>query len=87
MKYTTGFEESMKINDRNSGGGKNNSPYLAERAFGTDMCHVYKSFNIGWANTGLWGCFFTCGKMQLEVIFHVLIITKKKSLIHKQDFD
>ncbi|XP_043286049.1 cytochrome b-c1 complex subunit 1, mitochondrial-like [Venturia canescens] len=52
--------------DLTFGGGKNNSPRLAECAFGTDMCHMYKSFNIGWANTGLWGCFFSCGKMQLE---------------------
>ncbi|XP_011315156.1 mitochondrial-processing peptidase subunit beta-like [Fopius arisanus] len=48
------------------GGYKNNAPHLAERAFGTDMCHLYKSFNIGWNCTGLWGCYFVCEKMQLE---------------------
>ncbi|XP_063986797.1 mitochondrial-processing peptidase subunit beta-like [Diachasmimorpha longicaudata] len=47
-------------------GYKNNAPYLAQCAFGTNMCHLYKSFNVGWHCTGLWGCYFVCEKLQLE---------------------
>ncbi|XP_012270540.1 cytochrome b-c1 complex subunit 1, mitochondrial [Orussus abietinus] len=58
--------------DMTTGGGYHNAPFLAHRAFKSDMCLLYKSFNIGWSNTGLWGCYFVCEKMKLEDMMYML---------------
>ncbi|XP_046590851.1 cytochrome b-c1 complex subunit 1, mitochondrial isoform X2 [Neodiprion lecontei] len=52
--------------DVTCGGGDNNAQSVAHYAFNYNLCHVYKSFNIAWANTGLWGCYFACDRMLLQ---------------------
>lgn len=52
--------------DKTYGGGKNLSIILGSRCAQEEMAKSYQSFNIGYADTGLWGAYFVADKMGIE---------------------
>lgn len=51
-------------------GVNHNAPFVAHHAYNTDLCYMYKSFFHCWAqSTSIWGCYFVCDKLSLEVHF------------------
>ncbi|XP_053970320.1 mitochondrial-processing peptidase subunit beta-like [Hylaeus volcanicus] len=56
-----------------SSGANHNAPYIAHRAFNTDLCRMYKSFFHKWTqSTSIWGCYFVCDKLRLEDMLRVV---------------
>lgn len=51
-------------------GANHNAPYLAHSAFNTNMCHLYESFILDWAYNSIWGCYFICDKLKLDVYIY-----------------
>lgn len=56
------------------GGANHNAPYLAHSAFNSSMCYLYKSFILDYACSSIWGCYFVCDKLKLDVHTYTLII-------------
>lgn len=52
--------------DRSQGGGVNNATNLARASAEDGLCHSYQSFNTCYKDTGLWGVYFVCDRMQCE---------------------
>jgi len=52
--------------DRTYGGGKNLSSILASRCAQEEMCQSFHSFNISYADTGLWGAYFVSDCMTID---------------------
>jgi len=58
--------------DRSQGGGSNNANRLARFADSLNLCHSFQSFNTCYKDTGLWGIYFVCDKMNImEFTFHL----------------
>lgn len=51
--------------DRTSGGGITTSAPLAQKCAEFNQMHTYKSFQMTYRDTGLWGVYFTCDKMNI----------------------
>jgi len=50
--------------DRSMGGGNNLASPVAQYASEHGFCHSFQAFNTCYKDTGLWGVYFVCGKMQ-----------------------
>jgi processing peptidase subunit beta len=52
--------------DRTLGCGPNTGSALAFNAANSGCAHSFQSFNTCYTDTGLWGCYFVCDKMQID---------------------
>ncbi|XP_060555376.1 mitochondrial-processing peptidase subunit beta-like [Ruditapes philippinarum] len=52
--------------DRSFGGPSNLMNQLAHRCSISNMCHSYQAFNTCYTDTGLWGVYFVCERMDVE---------------------
>lgn len=52
--------------DRSHGGGSNSSSYIALASATDNLSHCYRSFNLSYKGTGLWGVYFASERMKLE---------------------
>jgi len=52
--------------DRSFSGGANMSSRLAQRAAEFNLAHNYMSFHTSYSDTGLWGTYGVCDKMQID---------------------
>lgn len=59
--------------DRSQGGGNNNANRLARFADSLNLCHSFQSFNTCYKDTGLWGVYFVCDKMNITVSVHTVL--------------
>jgi len=58
--------------DRAHGGGSNLASKLAANSAQGNLCHSFQSFNTCYTDTGLWGIYFICDKLQIEdMLFNV----------------
>ncbi|XP_050536678.1 mitochondrial-processing peptidase subunit beta [Daktulosphaira vitifoliae] len=58
--------------DRSQGGGNNNANRLARVADSENLVHSFQSFNTCYKDTGLWGAYFVCDKLQIaDFTFHL----------------
>lgn len=53
--------------ERSQGGGVNNASRLARAAATDGLAHSFQSFNTCYKDTGLWGTYFVCDRLTIDV--------------------
>ncbi|KAF7988376.1 hypothetical protein HCN44_000949 [Aphidius gifuensis] len=53
-------------------GGHNNCHNVAQWSSKFELCHLYKSFNIAYNCTSLWGCYFVSEKLKIEDMINII---------------
>jgi len=73
--------------DRSMGGGANNSSRLAQYCAENNFCSSFQSFNTCYKDTGLWGIYFVCGGMDIELMFFNIQQEWKRMATSVTDFE
>jgi len=73
--------------DRSMGGGANNSSRLAQYCAENNFCSSFQSFNTCYKDTGLWGIYFVCGGMDIELMFFNIQQEWKRMCTSITDFE
>jgi len=73
--------------DRSMGGGANNSSRLAQYCAENNFCSSFQSFNTCYKDTGLWGIYFVCGGMDINLMFFNIQQEWKRMCTSITDFE
>jgi len=73
--------------DRSMGGGANNSSRLAQYCAENNFCSSFQSFNTCYKDTGLWGVYFVCGGMDINLMFFNIQQEWKRMCTSITDFE